>query len=126
MILGKLDEIRRHLYDLTSIEGVSGALVASRDGLPLVGTFEEKEKMEMLSAMASTIVGAAETSISEVIGGALKTINVESTANYLLIIPLGSEALLVVIASINANLGFILLKINQVKEKIRKELSGGI
>lgn len=75
--------LENELDQLVDVEGVLGAALVSRDGIPILSKFTRHFDQMAFSilvegAMAATLVGSAEEALAEVEGGAMRRTIVES------------------------------------------------
>jgi predicted regulator of Ras-like GTPase activity (Roadblock/LC7/MglB family) len=86
------------LKTFKSKQSVSGAFVATRSGLYIGGPVPEGKHRDTFVAMAAIIHGGAETSALE-LGTPLKTIVINFSDSQMLIMGIGTKALLTVTAA---------------------------
>ena len=116
------DELEGVLKDLKALGDVEATAIVSKDGLPIAVDLSSGVDAESFAALSATILGAAETAMSEVMSGSLDRVIIESEGGKIVATAAGPEALLVVMTSPNAKLGLILLKINKAKKRIMEIL----
>ncbi|AAM02538.1 roadblock/LC7 domain-containing protein [Methanopyrus kandleri] len=114
--------IEKVLADLNRVAGVNGSMVASSDGLVVAEAVPPEVDPEIVGAIATTVYGSGERVIEEMELGELKQMLVESTDGKVVIIRVDDDALLVLIADPDANLGLIRLKAREAAEEISKQL----
>lgn len=119
-IVGLLEKI---LNDIHQIGGVEASAVASRDGLLMYSTLPKKQHAETFVAMAATMLGAAETTSTELGKGVPERVVVESKDGKLIVTGAGPKALLITMTEHDAGLGLILVEVEKASEKIKKMLS---
>jgi hypothetical protein len=108
------------LKDISKAGDVEASAVVSRDGLLMAADFEHHSfSAETFAAMTATMLGAAETAISELKRGVPDRVIVESKEAKVIAAGAGPKALLVVMASPEAGLGLILVEMEKAREKIR-------
>lgn len=82
------------LQTLGGLEGVLGACIASRDGLPVVTHWPHPADVDTLAAMGAALMGAAETSLMEIGGQQVETVLIVSEGLRLVILGIDNELLL--------------------------------
>ncbi|MDD5473245.1 MAG: roadblock/LC7 domain-containing protein [Candidatus Methanoperedens sp.] len=118
-----IELVDKLLADLKNIGGVEACIAASRDGLLIRATMEKEQLMDSLSAMSATMLGAAETAITQAEKGVPNRVIVESEHGKLVVVGAGSKALLIVLAAPNAGLGLILLELEKSAKKLKDILT---
>lgn len=83
------------LKGLGDTEGVHGACIASRDGLPVVTHWPHPADVDTLAAMGAALMGAAETSLLEFGDRHAETVLIVSEGLRLVIVGIDSELLLI-------------------------------
>jgi len=101
---------------------VQASAVVSRDGLLMASDIPPGIHAEAFGAMNATMVGAAETAISELQKGVLARVVIESKDVKIIACGAGPKALLVVMSGPQAKLGFILMEMNKASEKVKELL----
>lgn len=109
--------IDRVLKDLGRIEGVNGSLVVGKDGLIIEKEVTSDIDSELVGAMSSAVFGTAERSVEEMKHAPLQQVMIEGNKGKTLMID-SKEAILVVIAEANINLGLIRLEMKRSSERI--------
>ena len=120
--LSKKEKLDKILQNLKSIGGITGSAVISKDGLSIASDINE-EDTETFAAMSAAMEGAAETAVAELKQGNLKQIIVDADQGKIITISIGKEAILVILAKPNINLGLILLELGKSAGKISDILS---
>jgi len=100
--------LEKVLTDLKTVGGVEAVAVASRDGLLLHSIMPVEQYAETFAAMSATMLGAAETAVTELDKGIPERVIVESEHGKLISIGAVPKCLLVVLTTQNAVLGLIL------------------
>ncbi len=111
----RLDGILKRFNGACSCEG---SAVVSRDGLLISSLLSDGVDAETFAAMSATMVGAAETAVSELKKGNMERIIVESKDSKIVAVGAGPSALLVAMAPAKASLGLVLVEM--------KKAAGGI
>ena len=107
------------LADLTRMGDVEASAIVSRDGLLMASDIPEGIHAETFAAMTATMLGAAETVVSELKKGVPDRVIVESKEAKIVATGAGQKALLVVMTSPAAGLGLILVEMEKSAEKVK-------
>jgi predicted regulator of Ras-like GTPase activity (Roadblock/LC7/MglB family) len=110
------------LADLNKVRGVEACAVASRDGLLIRAILQEGQSSESFAAMSTAMFGAAETATTLLGKGIPRRVIVESDRGLLIAAGAGPKALLIVIVSLDAELGLILLELEKAAIKLKELL----
>jgi predicted regulator of Ras-like GTPase activity (Roadblock/LC7/MglB family) len=110
-----IDEVLR---ELKSVGGILSSAVVTRDGLLVASDTSPDVDAETFAAMSASMVGSAETAVTEVKGGTAMRVIVESENSKLIALGAGPKVLLVVLTIREVPLGLILLKIGEAARKI--------
>ncbi|MFN2354420.1 MAG: response regulator [Desulfopila sp.] len=115
-----MTEVQKILAEFTNIDGVHTACLVGRDGFLLDSLARTGIDAEMISAIASSGFGSAESMGNQLGQGALNMTMLEYTEGPVLFAPVGSEAFLVIVADKDTNLGWIRIAIKKNSMKIEK------
>lgn len=110
------------LQDLKNVGDVEASAVVSRDGLLMAGNISSDIRAETFAAMSATMLGAAETAISELNKGVPNRVIVETPQGKIIATGAGPKALLVLMVQANAGLGLILVEMDKAAGKIKEVL----
>jgi predicted regulator of Ras-like GTPase activity (Roadblock/LC7/MglB family) len=110
-----IEEILRELKTIGSVEA---SAVVTRDGLLVASDTPADVDAETFAAMSASMVGSAETAVSEVKGGSAVRVIVESQNLKMIALGAGPKVLLVVLAKRDVPLGLILVKMGDAARKI--------
>jgi predicted regulator of Ras-like GTPase activity (Roadblock/LC7/MglB family) len=111
--------LEKVLGNINNIGGVEASSVASRDGLVICSTISNKQPAETFVAMSATMMGAAETAMTELGKGSPERIIVESKTGRIIGTGAGSKALLIVMTRLDASLGLVLIEMTKASEQIK-------
>lgn len=111
--------LEKVLNDLKSAGDLEAGAVVSRDGLLIAADLSQNVNSDSFAAMTATMLGAAETATSELRKGVPDRVIVEGKDGKIIATGAGFKALLVTMASSNANLGLILLEMGKASNKIK-------
>ena len=89
------DLINGVLAEINSIDGIEASAVVTRDGLLVSANMPNGQDAETIAALTATMMGAAETAISELNRGNISQIIVESDMVKIVCVDMGKRALLV-------------------------------
>ncbi|MCD6547274.1 MAG: roadblock/LC7 domain-containing protein [Nanoarchaeota archaeon] len=121
--MSKKEELDKILLDLKATGDVLGASVVSKDGLVIASDISGTNP-ETFAAMSAAMAGAAETAAAELKQGGVNQIIVDAKKGKLVTINAGENALLVVIATPDVNLGLLLLEMGKASGRIISVLEG--
>ncbi len=98
--------MKRLLSEFTQVEGINTAVVVGRDGFVIEGVSNGANlDVEAVGAVVSTGIGASEVMGRELGVGAMTQGMAEYKDGVIVMSYLGREAVLAVVADLNANLG---------------------
>lgn len=110
------------LADLSRIGHLEASAIISRDGLLMAHYTPEGTHAETFAAMAATMMGAAETAMSELRKSIPDRVIVESSTGKLVAKGAGPKALVVVSVRPEAGLGLVLHELEKASQKIKQLL----
>ena len=102
--------------------GADGAAIVTRDGLLVASNLSKNIDGETLAAMTATMVGAAETAMSELKKTGITRVIVESKDGKLISTGAGKQAILVCMISTASKLGLALLEMKKTSLLIKREV----
>lgn len=121
--MNKQEQLHRMLAALAEeVPDVQGALLASRDGLPIVSTMSGPESGRV-AAMAATVVALASRVVDTVGLGSFEETVVQGDGGYFVVYDAGSLAVLAVSAPRTATLGLVHLEARRVAGEVDKLLT---
>jgi predicted regulator of Ras-like GTPase activity (Roadblock/LC7/MglB family) len=112
------EDLEKVLKDLTHVGDIDACAIVSRDGLLMASNIPQEVHAETFAAMSATMLGAAETAVSELRRGVPDRVIVESKEAKIIAAGAGPKALLVVMTGPTAGLGLILVEMNKAADKI--------
>ena len=115
----KLDAI---LAKLQNIGEIDACAIVSREGLLLSERSPPEVDVKIFAALCASVLGAAETALAQMKKGAADQIVVKGKQGQLVLVPAGPKAVLVSLARLNANIGLVLLEMNNSANSISKLL----
>lgn len=114
--MAKLKDLLR---DVVSVEGINTAVVVGRDGFVIEGVSDGSSMdVEAVGAVISTGIGSAEVMGRELKVGTMTQGMVEYKDGILVMSFLGRDAVLAVVADLNANLGNVRYQVKKRSEEI--------
>ncbi|MFO7966538.1 MAG: roadblock/LC7 domain-containing protein [Archaeoglobaceae archaeon] len=114
--------LEKVIKELKSTGDLDAGAVVSRDGLLIAADISQNVNSDSFAAMTATMLGAAETATSELGKGFPDRVIVEGEDGKIIATGAGFKALLVAMASPNANLGLLLLEMSKASNKIKELL----
>jgi predicted regulator of Ras-like GTPase activity (Roadblock/LC7/MglB family)/DNA-binding response OmpR family regulator len=112
--------IKEILAEFTNIEGVHTACLVGRDGFLLDSLARAGIDAEMIGAIASSGFGSAESMGTQLGQGDLQMTMFEFENGPVMFAPVGDDALLVIVADQETNLGWIRISIRKNSKKIKE------
>lgn len=121
-MVATMETLSSLLLEFNTSQRVKGSAVVSRDGLPVVTALPPNVNRETFSAMAATMLAAAETAASEMATGDAARIAVEVGPVRLVAVSAGPDMLVIVIAAATADFAKLTEHAFVLAEKVRKHL----
>jgi uncharacterized protein len=114
----RTDQLVERLRDLQkSSQDVEAAAVVSVDGLSMASVMPREYEEDRVSAMSAAMLSLGERIAGELGRGSLDTVYVRGQSGYVILMSVGQEAVLTVLAREQAKLGLIFLDMSRaVKE----------
>lgn len=106
------------LWQLKTIGGVESSAVITRDGLLVASDVSTDVNAETFAAMSASMVGSAETAITEAKAGTTTRVIMETDNSKMIALGASAKALLVVLTKRDVPLGLILLKAGDAAREI--------
>ncbi len=119
----RMTEIQSILAEFTNIEGVHTACLVGRDGFLLDSLTRAGVDAEMMAAIASSGFGAAKSMGNQLGQGDLRMSMFEFDNGPVMFAPIGEDAILVIVAEKETNLGWIRSSIKKNSAKILEAAS---
>ncbi|MEM3364276.1 MAG: roadblock/LC7 domain-containing protein [Candidatus Micrarchaeia archaeon] len=120
----KRQELETILAELRKVGDISASAIVRRDGLMVASDMPNYVDGRTIAAMTAALVGTAETSADELKIGGFNQVIVESGDGKLVATGAGSMAILACLVSKNANLGLVLLSMENASKKVSDILGG--
>ncbi len=118
-----MEELRKILSDLKSVDGVTGIILISPEGLPMVSELPEAVDPDLFSATAVTVYAACEKTIMGIDFGKPSMISIEANEGKIFLVNCG-EGILGVLSDNRVNLGLLRIMLNKTSKKVMDMLSG--
>ena len=112
----KLRPVLRQLNSLST--DIEASAVMTTDGLPLASVLDEEVDPDRFGAMCASLLALAETTAREVDRGELRQVLIEGTKGSMLVVHIGSKAVLAVAATPTVNLGMVFLEAKKAAREI--------
>lgn len=107
------------LRDLqTSSPDIEASAVVNIDGLTIASALPHGVEEDRVAAMSAAMLSLGDRIASELERGNLDQVYIKGTSGYILIVSIGNEAVLTVLARENAKLGLLLLDMRRVAESL--------
>jgi len=111
------------LNELVNVEGINSAVVVGRDGFVIEGVASGASlDADAVGAVISTGIGSSEVMGRELEVGAMTQGMVEYDDGLIVMALLGEDAIVAVVADLNANLGNVRFQIKKRRKAIEKAL----
>ncbi|MBW8011502.1 MAG: hypothetical protein FVQ83_09730 [Chloroflexi bacterium] len=99
---------------------IEGSAVVSVDGLPIASALSQNIEEDRVSAMSAAMLSLGERIASELGRGKLDQVYIKGKNGYVMLMALGDEAVLTIMARKEAKLGLILLDMRRAVEDLTK------
>ncbi len=97
---------------------VEASAIVSVDGLPIATALPQEVEEDRVSAMSAAMLSLGERIANELGRGALEQVYIKGQNGYVLLMSVGEEAVLTVMARKEAKLGLILLDMRRATEDL--------
>jgi predicted regulator of Ras-like GTPase activity (Roadblock/LC7/MglB family) len=115
--------IRPILRKLNSSSGqIEASSVMSRDGIGVASVLADGVDPDRLGAMCASLLSLADTTANELQRGKVNQLLLEGENGYVLIIHVGTKAVLGIVTRKNANLGMVFVEAKKTAEEILRIL----
>ena len=116
----KIERLAEILKKMEMVGGIHGGAIVARNGLMMVSNLPKDIDERRFCAMTATMMGAVETAVATLKRGAIKRVTAEVERATVIAMGAGPKAILVVSAEQNANLGILMLEMEESADMIRK------
>jgi hypothetical protein len=115
----RTDQMVDRLRDLQASSGdIQGSAVVSVDGLIMASSLPAGVEEDRVSAMSAAMLSLGERIASELGRGALDQVYIHGKSGYVVLMSVGQEAVLTVLAREQAKLGLIMLDMRRAAEDL--------
>ena len=97
---------------------IEGSAIVSVDGLSIASALHQEIEEDRVSAMSAAMLSLGERIASELGRGSLEQVYIKGENGYVLLMAVGEEAVLTVMARKQAKLGLILLDMRRATEEL--------
>ncbi len=101
---------------------IEGSAIVSLDGLSIATALRQDIEEDRVSAMSAAMLSLGDRIASELGRGELNQVYIRGEHGYVVLMSVGEEAVLTVMANINGKLGLILLEMRRAAEYLGKIL----
>ena len=113
----RVDTINKTIRDFETVPGVEGAALVSADGLMISSALPEVEQ-ERVAALSAAMLSIGEKATNEFDRGNLMEIYVRSERGYTLLTSVGENALFLVLAKADAQIGLIFVDMRRMADSL--------
>jgi predicted regulator of Ras-like GTPase activity (Roadblock/LC7/MglB family) len=99
---------------------IEASAVVSVDGLTIASALPSNVEEDRVAAMSAAMLSLGERIASELGRGGLEQVYIKGTSGYVILMSIGSEAVLTALAHENAKLGLVLLDMHRTVENLVK------
>ncbi len=122
MAKSRVDQLTNRLRDLQRTEGVEASAIVSADGLTIASALPAGTEEERVSAMSAAMLALGERIAGELGRGTLEQVYIRGKEGHVLLMSVGEEAVLTLLAREDAKLGLVLLDMRRAAEDLAKML----
>ena len=118
----KIQHLNKELDKLEEISDIIGTAIVNRNGLLIASKLPRDIEDRKFCAMAATMFGAIETAASTLGSNSVTNLTVEFNDFQLIIMAADEQTILVSLVNLNANLGLILIEIEEIIKNLKNTL----
>jgi hypothetical protein len=122
MAKSRTEQMTARLRDLQKTEGVEASAVVSVDGLTIASALPAGAEEDRVSAMSAAMLSLGERIALELKRGTLDQLFIRGKEGLVLLMAVGQEAVLTLLAREDARLGLVLLDMRRAAEDLEKLL----
>ena len=100
-----------------SVEGIRASVVATSDGLPIASAIREDVDLAVVAALGAAIMGSSKSTVGT-IGLKDYSYTMINAHDGKIVVGAFSAACLIVVLEPNANIGLVLIAVNNIKKEI--------
>jgi len=117
----RTEQLMERLRELqTATSDIEATAIVSVDGLTVASTLPPGMEDDRVSAMSAAMLSLGERIAGELRRGTLEQVYVKGERGYVLLVAIGEEAVLTVLARETARLGMIFLELRRAAEDLSK------
>lgn len=120
MAKSRVELMTARLRDLQQTEGVEACAVVSVDGLTMASVLPDMTEEDRVSAMSAAMLSLGERIAGELRRGGLNQVYIKGNDGNVLLMSVGEEAVLTVLARVEARLGLVLLDMRRAADDLAK------
>lgn len=120
MAKSRVELMTARLRDLQQTEGVEACAVVSVDGLTMASVLPDSAEEDRVSAMSAAMLSLGERIAGELQRGGLNQVYIKGNEGNVLLMSVGEEAVLTVLARVEARLGLVLLDMRRAADDLAK------
>jgi len=119
----RVDRLTSSLYELqSSAAGIEASVIVSVDGLMIASALPSDATEDRVAAMSAAMLSLGERIAAELRRGALEQVYVKGDQGYVILMSVGEEAVLTVLAHSRAKLGLVFLEMRRAVEQLTRLL----
>jgi predicted regulator of Ras-like GTPase activity (Roadblock/LC7/MglB family) len=119
MAESKIDRLNQIMSQaLRSTPGLEATAMVSIDGLIIASVLPKGIEEDRIAAMTAAILGLSERTAKEMKRGSLEQIYIKGDNGYVMIVAVGSQAVLTAIVGEDTKLGLLFVNLKDMAEKI--------
>ena len=121
MTKSRTEQMVERLRDLqSSSQAVEAAAVVSIDGLSMASSMPADVEEDRVAAMSAAMISLGERIASELGRGSLDQVYIKGEKGFVVLMSVGEEAVLTVLANKDAKLGLVFLDMKRAVEDLQK------
>jgi len=121
--LSRVDQLTNSLYELqASTADIEASVIVSVDGLMIASALPSDATEDRVAAMSAAMLSLGERIATELGRGALEQVYVKGDQGYVILMSVGEEAVLTVLARGRAKLGLVFLEMGRAVERLTRLL----
>jgi predicted regulator of Ras-like GTPase activity (Roadblock/LC7/MglB family) len=122
MAKSRTEQMVDRLKDLQQTEGVEASAVVSVDGLTMASALPQGVEEDRVSAMSAAMLSLGERIAGELGRGTLDQVYIRGKEGHVLLMAVGEDAVLTMLAREDAKLGLVLLDMRRTADDLMKLL----
>lgn len=115
-IIGRLKELQGSMAEIQAVA------VVSVDGLAIASILPEGVEEDRVAAMSAAMLSLGDRISSELKRGVLEQVHIKGEKGYVVLMAVGEDAVLTVMANEQGKLGLIFLEMRRASEDLKKTL----